>query len=671
VLRFGVAGKTLAYGVVVGLVSGLGAILFFLGLEWFSHTTMVEWAGVHPLVPAGERIFSGPGAFEGEVEALLRSAPTRYARAELRAIGADADRILSAFLAGLGPSRPWLFFLLPALGGLVAGLIVYTWAPEAEGHGTDAMIDAFHRKRGIIRGRVPFLKGLATIATLGTGGSAGREGPIAQIGAGFGSWLAQRLRLTARQRRILLLSGTAGGLGAIFRAPLGGALTAVEVLYREDFEAEALLPSIVSSVTAYAVFSAVFGYDRIFALPETLVFRDPVELAFYAVLGLVCVPVGILYIRVFYGTRDRIFRPLRIPRHVKPMLGGLGVGLLGLVLPGVYGAGWGSIQLALFGQLSLGLMLALAAGKILATSLTIGSGGSGGVFGPTLFIGGMLGGAVGLAANALFPEIVTQPGAYVLVGMAAFFAGVASAPLGVLLMTCEMTGGYDLIAPLLLVSAIALVFTRKWSIYEKQVKDKFHSEAHLGERAMNLLESVPLRRILPSAASPIVLRDDMNLAHLRQMLAETDQNDFPVRNRSGELCGLLQLSVARPVLLEEGLDGVLIVADLVSPLVALRPDDSLYDALRLFNETGYTELPVVDPDDPNVLLGLVRHDMLTAAYQERLAAVRAQIADEDGAAAGVVPAAPVGYARPAAARAATGKGSDDAPVEPPHTSSPR
>jgi CIC family chloride channel protein len=573
------AGKTIVLSVLVGLVAGVGAIAFFTALEWITHVLFVQGAGVEIRTPAGEEVF--------------------HATPE-------------------GPRRAWLFFLLPVVGGLISGLIVYTWAPEAEGHGTDAMIEAFHRKRGMIRARVPFLKALATIATLGSGGSAGREGPIAQIGAGFGSWLAQRMGLTVRERRCLLLAGTAGGLGAIFRSPLGGALTAVEVLYSEDFESEALLPSIISSVTAYAVFSTVFGYGRVFSLPADYAFRDPTELIFFAVLGLVCIPLGILYIKVFYGMRDRIFRPLPIPRHLKPMVGGLLVALLGLALPNVYGSGWGQIQAALFSELSISIMLALAAGKILATSFTIGSGGSGGVFGPTLFIGGMLGGAIGTAGHQLFPEIVTAPGAYVLVGMAAFFAGVANAPLGVLLMVCEMTGGYDLIAPLLLVSAIALIFTRRWSIYEQQVKDKFHSDAHLAERTVNLLDGMTVGGAMRPNSNVAVLYADQSLTNIRRALVDTDAQDFPVRTQEGHLCGILQLSVARPVILDDQLDPVLIVADLMSPYVSVSPDDSLYRALNILNETGYTQLPVVDPSDTKRILGLLRHDELTGAYQKRL-----------------------------------------------------
>ena len=577
------AGRILVYSVLVGLLSGSGAIAFFYALEWVTHLLFVQAAGVQQIAPAGEAIFGN---------------------------------------ANLGPSRPWLFFLLPAIGGLVGGLIVYTWAPEAEGHGTDAMIDAFHRKRGLIRARIPLLKAVSTIATLGTGGSAGREGPIAQIGAGVGSWVAQRLGLTVRERRILLLAGTAGGLGAIFRAPLGGALTAVEVLYSEDFESEALLPSILSSVTAYAVFSAAFGYERVFALPEEFVFRNPKELLFYAALGAVCIPVGMLYVKVFYGMRDRIFRRIRIPNHVKPMLGGLGVGLIGLALPQVYGSGWGQIQLALFGQLTLGTMAALAFGKILATSLTISSGGSGGVFGPTLFIGGMLGGVVGAIGHHLFPEIVTQPGAYVLVGMAAFFACVANAPLGVLLMVCEMTGGYGLIAPLLLVSTIALLFNRRISIYEKQVKDRFHSDAHLADRVFNLLGSIPVRELSQPSSELHVLQKDTSMMQIRDLLSNTTEDVFPVRDEEGRLAGVLELSAVRPVILDQEVDPLLIVADLMSPLLTVSPDDSAYRAMRMLNESGYAALPVVDPDDPTRILGMIYREQVTTAYQQHLSRIR-------------------------------------------------
>jgi CIC family chloride channel protein len=249
------------YSLLVGLVSGLGAAAFFSCLEWVKYFVLDYLAGYPMEVPAGEHLLHG---------------------------------------LSHGTPKTWILFLAPAVGGLISGLIVYTWAPEAEGHGTDAMVDAFHNKNGDIRTRVPYLKSIASVITLATGGSAGREGPIVQIGGGFGSWLARVLKLDVRERRLLLLAGCAAGLGAIFRAPLGGAITSIEVLYTEDFESDAIIPCIMSSVVAYSVFTLVFGQQPIFAT-SGMTFTDPRELMFYAVLGLVCVPVGWLYARTLYG----------------------------------------------------------------------------------------------------------------------------------------------------------------------------------------------------------------------------------------------------------------------------------------------------------------------------------------------------------------------------------
>lgn len=561
----------------MGVISGLGAVAFFYCLQFAKHLTFHVLAGYALPAPAGETLF----------EASSQTLPRRL-----------------------------IFFLLPVVAGLLSGLLVYFLAPEAEGHGTDAMIDAFHNKRGKIRPRVPFIKAIATIITLGGGGSAGREGPIAQIGAGVGSMLSDLLRLTDRERRILLLAGCGGGLSAIFRAPLGGALTSVEVLYREDFETEALIPTIMSSITAFIIFTAFFGTQPIFSFPG-YTFHDPRELLFYVALALMCIPLGITYVKIFYATKTLIFGPLNIPRHFKPMLGGLGVAIIGLSYPQVYGDGWGWIQLAILGKLGIGLMALLVVMKIFATSLTISSGGSGGVFGPTLFIGGMIGGVVGFFGHAFYPDIVTHPGAFVVVGMGAFFAGVANAPIGSLLMCSEMTQGYGLIAPLMLVSSIAIIFTRKYSIYEKQVKNRFHSPAHFGDLTVNVLAESKVKEVYTPKEVFRVPRT-MPYGKMKHLMAECSDKCLPVYSETGRIIGGINWEHARPIVFEHGLEDLLIAEDFMSPVETLNSEDTLYDALLKFLKTNQEELLVVSADDPDLVLGTLSNQNLATAYRREI-----------------------------------------------------
>jgi chloride channel protein, CIC family len=569
--------RWLVLGLVVGAVTGLASAGFFYLLELAKHFSFHMLAGYSAPVPMGERLF--------EVTEKL---------------------ILNR----------WVLFLLPIAGGLFGGFIVYCFAPEAEGHGTDAMIDAFHNKKGKIRGRVPLIKGIATIITLASGGSAGREGPIAQIGAGLGSLLAGVLKLSDRQRRILLLAGCGAGLAAIFRAPLGGALTAIEVLYREDLETEALIPTIISSITAYIIFTDLFGFQPIFFFPGYS-FSDPRELFFYILLGLVCIPVGMFYVRFFHAAKACFFDRIPFPRYFKPALGGLGVALIGLVVPQVYGDGWGWLQLALIGKLGVTTMLVIAFCKIIATSCTISSGGSGGVFGPSLFIGGMLGGVVGYTGNYFFPEIVTQPGGFVIVGMAAFFAGVANAPLGTLLMCCEMTQGYSLIAPLMLVSVISILFNRDHSIYQSQVHSRMHSPAHIGDFTINILAEMKVRDVYTPEHIPPVSKT-MPYGRLKSFFAASEKECFPVYDEQGHLCGCINWDHTRPIVYEQGLENLIIAGDIMAPASTVALTDNLHDALIKFIQTGQEELLVVDEQDSGVVLGVLRHDDIIHAYNREI-----------------------------------------------------
>ncbi len=385
----------------------------------------------------------------------------------------------------------WRFLLVPGVGGLITGLIVFTVAPEAEGHGTDAVIRAFHRQAGYIRPRVPIVKIIASAVTLGTGGSGGREGPIAQIGSGFGAWLAGTLRLSDHERRIMIIAGAAGGIGAIFRAPLGGALVICELLYRNmEFEHEAIVPALLTSVVAYTIYSLINGWAPMFQT-SGLLFDHPANLLVYAVLGVVVAALGWAYVTVFYGLRDRVFHPLPIPRSLKPAVGGLLTGLVGLAAPQAIGLGYGWVQMGMLGQLTFTQYLAGALGKIVATGFTISSGGSAGVFGPAVVIGGFAGGAVGTAFASLLPGWHLEAQNFILVGMAAFFGGAAKAPIGAILMISEMTVGYGLLVPLMLTATIAVMLVpKRISIYEEQVDGSINSPAHFDRYLRQVAQSL-------------------------------------------------------------------------------------------------------------------------------------------------------------------------------------
>ncbi len=591
-LDFRTVSRWVGLGLIVGVGAGLGAAAFFIAMDYVRQVVLHGWANFPTLEPHGE-----PSFFQVEPD---------------------------------GPVRWWLVVLAPAVGGLLSGLIVFRFAPEAEGHGTDSLIEAFHEKRGIVRRRIPVVKGLASVLLIGTGGCAGREGPIAQIGAGFGSILARLLKLSARERRLLLLAGAAGGIGAIFRTPLGAALFVVEVLYRDDFEVDALVPAVLASVAAYSVFTLIFGQGAMFATEASYAF-NPRQLPLYLLMAIVASLVGVLYIRVFYGTRDHVFAKLPIPRAIKPMLGGLCVGLMALALPYVglnigLGAGYGWLQEALRPQsqaFQMGwwgalLMLGVALAKILATSLSVSSGGSGGVFGPSVVIGGMLGGAFGLAFHQLLPNVVPQPGAFVIVGMACFFGGVAHVPISSLVMASEMTGSYDLLVPLMLAEVATFVLVGRWKLYEKQVPSRRDSPAHGGEYVLDLLQDIRVRDVVQERRDVITLEASTPLEPLLRQASESTQAVFPVMSAKGTMQGIVTIDTLRAAFFHEDIGRLAIAADCAMPVAAVEPDNTLAEALEQFAASHYPQLPVVDPDDRDRVLNLISYEELLQAYSSEL-----------------------------------------------------
>jgi len=572
-------GRWTIYFIAIGLIAGLGSIIFHLLCQLGVHFFMDMFAGYRPPAPAGEHH-------------LLEQTTTTF--------------------------NKWLLLILPAMGGLVSGWLVYTFAPEAEGHGTDAAINAYHRKGGYMRSRVPFIKTIASAITLTTGGSGGREGPIAQIGAGFGSFLATKLNLSNRERRIMMAAGIGAGVGSIFRAPLAGALFAAEVLYRDpEFESEVILPAGMSSVVAYCLFCLTFGWGSLFESPD-FVFQNPLELGPYIVLAFILVFMGIVYIKSFYGV-TALFKKIKIPNHFKPFIGGLCTGIIGFFLPYTLAFGYGYAQQALFCKLSIPFLLALAFGKILTTSFSIGSGGSGGVFGPSVVIGGAVGGAVGLAFNHLMPGVVTQPGAFVIVGMAGFFTAVSNTPISTIIFVSEMTNSYHLLLPSLLVCSLAYLCSRKWTIYEKQVQNKMHSPAHSGTFFVDVLQEIHVSDLKDRIKQVKCIPEKMLFLDFKDFFSKTKQHYFPVINESGLLTGIFSSTDVRSVLFEPDIENLVVMKDIAkTDIITTCLSDDLNSVLKKMTINNIDNLPVVEENDKTILLGMLNRREVISFYNQQV-----------------------------------------------------
>jgi len=568
------------YFIAIGLIAGLGSIVFHYLCQLGIHYFLDLLAGYRPPAPAGEHHLLTPTSV---------------------------------------PFNRWVLLFLPAFGGLLSGWLVYTFAPEAEGHGTDAAIDAYHNKGGEIRGRIPIIKTIASAITLTTGGSGGREGPIAQIGAGFGAFLATTLKLSDRERRIMLAAGIGAGVGSIFRAPLAGALFAAEVLYRDpEFESDVIIPAGITSVVAYCLFCLVFGWGSLFDSPP-FKFQNPLELGPYVVLALVLAGTGILYIKSFYGT-IHIFRSFKkIPNHLKPAIGGLLTGIIGFFLPHTLAFGYGFAQQAINNELTVPFLLSLALGKILTTSFSIGSGGSGGVFGPSVVIGGAMGGAVGKLFHMWMPGVVTQPGAFVVVGMAGFFTAVSNTPISTIIFVSEMTNSYHLLLPSLLVCSVAYLVSRRWTIYSRQVKSKLDSPAHAGEFFVDILQSIRVGDLLPMVKMVTLIPQNMTFQDFKRTFSQTRQHYFPVVDDNHRLVGIFSINDIREVLFSPDIQYLVVMKDVgTSDIIVTTPEEDLNSVMKKFTVRNIDSLPVVKTDDHGILLGMLNRREVISFYNQKV-----------------------------------------------------
>ncbi len=569
--------KWVILGATIGVVAGLGAVVFYEALTFATHVFLVDLAGYHVPTPAGEG-FS---------------------------------------LGSAGYTRPWAIPLVVVLGGLLAGFLVFTWAPEAEGHGTDAAIDAVHHNPRGIRLRAVVVKIVASALTIGSGGSGGREGPTAQISAGFGSLMARLLDLSPEDGRIAVSIGIGSGIGAIFSAPLGGAVLAADVVYRDDFEYEALLPGVLASIVAYAIFGGAFGYHPLFAVPASLVFDHPLQLLWFAVLGLLAGGIGLLYSGAFYGT-VRLSARLPFTHKLRPAFGALFVGLLALGVPEVLGTGYGWVQRGLDNQLAhvpLVVIILLPILRIVATSLSIGTGGSGGVFGPGMVIGAFTGYALWRVLEGVAPGFGHDPAPFVVVGMMAVFGGISRAPLAVMVMVAQMTGNVSMLAPAMVAVAIAwfMVSRADKSIYASQLKNRAATASGRLQFGLPLASSLSVSDV--AAAPRVVLGDHVTIGEARGVLEAAGVPGAPVTDERGTYLGTVEIERLR-LLESEGRDDTPLgpVVDATTPAVA--QGETLDVGLEALVHGGGGWVPVTGGD--RRVVGILAVGQVVRGYRRAL-----------------------------------------------------
>ncbi len=577
-LDFSYFRKWILIGFLLGVVAGLGAVALFLSVEFFTGLFLGLGAGYFPPLPGGFQ---------------------------------------SNFGYTLFIEKPWMLPLITGLGGLLVGLITTRFSPESEGHGTDAVIDAYHHKSGNIRARVPLVKGIASSITIGSGGSGGTEGPAGQIAAGFGSLIGKLFKLDEDEKRIAVAAGLGAGIGSIFKIPLGGAVFSAEVFYRRDFEVRALIPGLVASVTGYTVFGFVFGWHPLFTIPLDLVkYTNPISLLLYALVGLISAGVSIGYVKTFYTISD-YFSKIRIPKYLKPAIGGVLVGMIGIVFPQILGTSYGWLQIAINKDtiLPLGIIGAIVIFKILATSLTLGSGGSAGVFGPSMVIGGFLGAFIGTAFHLLGLFTWVDVSSVIIVSMVSFFGATAKTPISSIIMGSELTGGYALLAPMMLATFVAYIMSGQHnSIFRNQVLNRSASPAHRMEYQLPILRDMYVKDAIRVPVNK--LSKDVTIDEALQIMNRNNSKMIAVVNEKELLHGVVykQKLYEFP---DEYRKSIKLESIMIKDPFFAYSSDSLHDALIRLSSNELQEMPVLSNEN-NKVLGIITIADLVKLYNKEV-----------------------------------------------------
>ena len=501
--------------------------------------------------------------------------------------------------------------LMPALGGLIVGPIIYKWAREAKGHGVPQVIEAVQVRGGIIRPIVAFILIIVSSITIGSGGSAGQEGPIAQIGAVFGSILGRIFFKIKKYVRLMVSCGVAAGISATFNAPLGGAIFALEIVATKKGPISSV-PLLISAVVGDVTIGFFLGFESRFHLPE-YVFKSSHEIPVYLIMGIVFGILAFIWSKT-YDTIENIFEKMKFPSKFKPAIGGLLVGIIGMFLygHGIMGVGYDEINAALMGKVTLNMLILLGFTKIVATSFSIGSGGSGGIFAPSLYIGAMFGTAFGLLAQGIAPDVVTQPYAFTLIGMGAIFSGACHAPLTTLIMIPEMTGNFYLFIPMIIVSSlsyfVAIAFS-KYSMYTMKLRKKGIEI----KETENILDDITVSEVMSHKVDYI--KPDTKVSELLTMLLEKRRPGFPVADDNKLFYGFIKIYDVRKI--KKAKREKLKVSEIVNedyPHVEL--DDTVYKALEIMVKSKVGRLPVlVERNGKKYIIGIITKSDVIRAYE--------------------------------------------------------
>lgn len=576
---FSYFGKWLILGIIIGILSGFSATLLYYSVE------------------ISEKFFLG----------YLLGMNIPHTISDGGILNYSVDRI-------------YLIPIVVIAGAFISSLLVYKFAPETEGD--SKAIEAYHQKQGKIRWRVAPIKLIVSALVIGSGGSAGREGPSSQISAGLGAMVADILKLNSEDRRKMVAIGIGAGIGTIFKSPIAGALIAAEILYKRDFEPDVIYPAIVASATGYSIFGMFYGFTPIFGY--YLAPFNPIRLPMYAVLGVIAGLMAILYPKFFYYVQDK-FSEWKVNRYFKPAIGAIATGLIALLFPEIMASGYGWVQILMdqkfdllptFGMPILLVLFAIPFIKIFATSMTVGSGGSGGLFAPGIFTGAFIGADVGIIFHLIFPIQVPTIAPFVIVGMLAFYGATAKIPVSVILMVVEMTGGLQLLPAEMIAVSISYLVSGNYTIYRAQVPTRKDSPAHAGEYNMPVLTSLKVTNI--GNFRNISIHPDADVKEAKALMTQNSVSSLAVSNQGHFLGAIYMYDIYQ---LNDGT----VRTFMKTGVPSIKPNASLEEAWEIMNTNKSTWVPVVLN---GAFLGIITMTDILDVYKSKLKSLG--ISGEDG-----------------------------------------